>query len=49
MLYNLAMKGFPLSSCMFIWIYPVCFAVTKCPSATSMYLSVSISEPGTKY
>ena len=29
---NLLIKGFPLSSHIFIWNCPVCFAVTKCPS-----------------
>ena len=48
MLYNVAMKCLPLPLCIFIWTSPVCFAVTKCPSSTSMYLSVSTSEPGTK-
>ena len=42
------MKVFPLSSCMFIWTYHVCFVVTKCPSATSMYLYVSTSDPSTQ-
>ena len=43
------MKGFPLSSRIFIWTSPVYFAVTKCPSETSIYLSVFTSKPGTKY
>ena len=47
-LYNLEIKGFPLLSHIFIWNYPVCFAVTKYPSTTSIYLSVSTNEPGIK-
>ena len=45
MFYNVAMKGFPLSSRNFIWNYPICFAVTKCPSETPIYLSVSANDP----
>ena len=45
-LYNVAMTSFPILSQNFIWTYPGCFAVTKFPSATSMYLSVSNNEPG---
>ena len=44
-LYNIARKGFLLLSRIFIWIYPVFFAVTKFPSETSIYLSVSTNEP----
>ena len=47
-LYNIAMKGLPLLSHMFICNSSVFFAVTKCPSETSMYLSIYTSEPGTK-
>ena len=47
-LYNVEMKGFPLLLRIFIWNYPSCFTVTKCPSATSIYLSVSANEPGIK-
>ena len=48
MLYNLAIKGFPLSSHMFVWISPCFFCCEKCPSVTSMYLSIWTSNPGTK-
>ena len=48
MLYNAAMKGLPLSLLIFIWTYSVFTAVTKFPYETSMYLSVSTSEPGKK-
>ena len=47
--YNLAMKDFPLLSCIFIWDSPVCFSVKKCPSSTTMYLYVSTNDPSTKY
>ena len=47
-LYNIATKGLPLSSYMFILTSPVYFTVMKCPSATSMYFSVFTSDPGTK-
>ena len=47
-LYNLAMKGFLFLSHIFIWTYSVCFAVTKCPSETSIYSSVSTYYPGIK-
>ena len=47
-LYSVAMKGFPLSSHMFFCTPPF-FDVTKRPTATSVYLSISTSEPGTKY
>ena len=33
----------------FILTSHVCFAVTKCPSTTSIYLSVSTIEPSTKF
>ena len=49
MLYNLTMKGFPLSSRIFILTYSVYFAVKKCPYATSIYLSFSNNDPVTKY
>ena len=39
------MKGLPLLSRIFIWTSPVCFAVTKYPSVTSICLSVSTNEP----
>ena len=48
-LYNVAMKGFPLSSHIFIWTYPIFFAVIKFPSKTVLYLSVATNEPGIKY
>ena len=46
---NFAMKGSPLSSHNFIHTWPFCFAVTWCPSATSIYLSVYSNEPVIKY
>ena len=42
------MKGFPLSSHIFIHTWTFCFAVTWCPFATSMYLSVYSNDPGMK-
>ena len=45
---NVAMKGFPLSSHIFIHTWPLCFAVMWCSSVTSMYLSISSYEPGMK-
>ena len=42
---NVAMKGYPLLSHIFICTWTFCFAVTWCPSPTSMYLSVSSNEP----
>ena len=48
-LYNVAMKGFTLSSHITILTSPVCFTVTKFLSATSIYLSVSTNWPGIKY
>ena len=47
-LYNVAMKGFTLSSRIFVWIYPVCFSVKKSPSAYLINLSVSTKRPGIK-
>ena len=47
-LYNVSMKDFPLSFRIFIWASPVYFAVTKFSSATSIYLSVFLNEPGIK-
>ena len=47
-LYNVAMKGFPLYSHIFIWTSTVCFAVTKFPSTNLIYLSVYTNEPGIK-
>ena len=47
-LFNVAMKGFPLSSHIFIRALTFCFPVTWCPSATSMYLSVCSHGPGMK-
>ena len=47
-IYNISIKGFPLLSCIFIWTSPAFFAVAKCPSATSMYLSVSTNDPSIK-
>ena len=43
------MKGFPLSSSISIWSCPFFFAVTKYPSATLIYLSVSTNDLGIKY
>ena len=40
---NVAMKDFPLSSYICIRTWPFCFAMMWCPSATSMYLSVSFN------
>ena len=45
---NVAMKNFPLSSHICIRAWPVCFDVTWCQSATSIYLSVSSDDPGMK-
>ena len=42
------MKVLPLLSQIYILTYTVCFDVTKFPSATSIYLSVSTNEPGIK-
>ena len=46
--YNVAMKALPFLSHILIWSFPVCFAVAKCPSETSIYLSVSTNYPGIK-
>ena len=45
---NVAMKGSPLLSHIFIRTWPFCFAVTWCPYSTSVYLSVSYNESGMK-
>ena len=45
---NVAMKLFPLSLHICICTWPFCFAVTWCPSATSVYLSVSFNYPRMK-
>ena len=47
-LYNVSMKVLPLSSHIFIWTYPVCFAVMIFPFANSIYLSISVNKPGIK-
>ena len=47
-LYIVAMEGLPLSSQIFIQTSTFVFDVIKCPPETSMYLSLSESEPGTK-
>ena len=47
-LYSAAMKGLTLLPCIGIWTSPVYFAVTKCPSATFIYLSVYTNETGIK-
>ena len=46
---NVAIKGYPLLLHFFIGTCPFCFAVTWCPSAISMCLSVFSNEPGIKY
>ena len=48
MLYNVAMKVLLLLLRIFIRISLVCFTATKCPSETSIYLSVYTNEPGIK-
>ena len=48
-LYNVEIKGFRLSSHIFIYTSPVCFTVTKFPYENLVYLSVSTNKPGTKY
>ena len=45
---SVAMKGFPLSSHIFIRTWRFVFAVTWCLSATSMYLFVSYNDHGMK-
>ena len=47
-LYNVSMEGFPMLSHIYIWACLVCFAVNKCLSATSIYLSGYTNEPGIK-
>ena len=47
-LYNVAIKVFPLLSHICIRTEPFCFSLTWCPSATSIYLSVSSNDPGMK-
>ena len=47
--WNVAMKVSPLSSHIFIWICTFYFSVTWCPSATSIYLSLSYNDPRIKY
>ena len=47
-LYKVATKVFPLLSHICIRTEPFCFAVTWCPSATSMNLSVSSNDHGMK-
>ena len=46
--YYVAIKGFLLSSPIFIWTSHVCFAVKKMPYTTSMYFYVSINETSIK-
>ena len=46
---NVAMKGSPWLSHIFICTWPFCFSATWCPSETSMCLSVSSNEIGIKY
>ena len=43
------MNGLQLLSRIFIWTSPIYFAVTKWPSATSIYLYVSTNVPVIKY
>ena len=45
---NVAIKVSLLSLHIFIHTCPFCFLVTWCPSATSIFLSVSSNEPGIK-
>ena len=45
---NVAMKVYLLLSHIYIWTFPFIFAMTWCPSATSIYLSISYNEPGMK-
>ena len=45
---NIAIKVYPLLSHIFIHTCHFCFAVTWCPSANSMFLSVFYNEPGIK-
>ena len=45
-LYKVVTNVFPLSLHICIRTEPFCFAVTLCPSATSMNLSVSSNDPG---
>ena len=47
-LYKVAIKVSPLSLNICMRTDPFCFAVTWCPSATSMNLSVSYNDPGMK-
>ena len=47
-LYKVAIKVNPLSSNICMCTEPFYFAVTWCPSATSMNLSVSYNDPGMK-
>ena len=47
-LYNVAIKVSPLLSNICMRTDPFCFAVTWCPSATSMNLYVSSNDPGMK-
>ena len=46
MLCNFSMKGYLLSSHIYIWTCPFCLAMTWCPSAHSIYLSVSSNNHG---
>ena len=48
-LYNVAINGLPSLSHILIWTYPVGFYVSKCPSATSMYLSDSTNKSIIKF
>ena len=47
-LYNVSMKGLPLSPQICIGTSPVCFSVTKLSFETSMYLFIYTSEPVTE-
>ena len=47
--YKVVMKVFPLLLHICIRNDPFCFAVTWCPSGTSMYLSLSSNDPRMKY
>ena len=48
MLYNVAIKVYPLSSNICMRTDHFCFAVTWCLSANSINLSVSSNDPGMK-
>ena len=47
-LLNVTINGFSLLSHIFIWAFHFCFAVTWCPSVTSICLSISSNKHGIK-